>query len=104
RAPHARAGCPSPSKTPGAASDVTQPHPIRVDDAPAGAPQTGVDADDANRFAAHRAVIARPALRFDPARAARTPIFEVLDPVGDLRPQPRPSAARRSGSARPSAG
>ena len=36
-----------------------EPDPVRVDDAPAGAPQARIDADDANRFAPHSDVIAQ---------------------------------------------
>ena len=42
-----------------AAGDEAEPDPVRVDDAPAGAPQARVDADDANRFAPHSDVIAQ---------------------------------------------
>ena len=38
-----------------AAGDVGQAHPVCLDDAPAGAAQARIDADDANRFLAHAA-------------------------------------------------
>ena len=38
-----------------AAGHVDEPHPVGLDDAPAGAAQARIDADDANRFAVHAA-------------------------------------------------